>query len=342
MPEAGPGNRAVVTGDCWELLAAFTLSEEETYLVETCLDSLDPGRRIPAQERFSAINALGAAVARLPTLEGAGEGELDRDSLLQSLKSLAPSARPLHLPSRIVGARSYLIAKCHAFSMLALMVQRQPLHQALRQVILSIICTLLAEDVYFSCLEDPGFPLPLKYDLAADLLSLWKTGSDIRVAAHTPALEALWSARDSSPPGFGSFTGGSELVRLSMDLDDDWRDFLVCQLQDDETLAALEEFLFGLSWEEIRELRMRLNEAGIHAVDHDQVRYFLGGHPAYGMALRTSDPAHDRSGRQNPETIYDFYVDRREMAARRRLTSAPGPHRTLEEMYLRFRLTGRS
>jgi hypothetical protein len=336
MPETGREGPAVTT--CWELLAAFTLNAEEARLVAACLDALDPGRRVPALERFSALDALGAAVARLPMSEGAG-GELDRDGLLQSLKAFAPSARPLHLPSRILGARSYLVAKYHAFSMLAFMVQRQPLHQALRRAVLSVICTLLAEDVYFACLEDPGFPLPLKYDLAADLLSLWKTGADTRLAAHTPALEALWAARDSSPPGFGSFTGGSELVRLSMDLDDDWRDFLVRQLQDDQTLAALEEFLFGLSWEEIRELRLRLTESGIHAVDYDQVRGFLGGRPAYGMRPGAG-PAYSQSAGENPEAIYDFYVDRREMASRRKLVSAPGPHRTLEEIYLRFRLAG--
>jgi hypothetical protein len=194
-------------------------------------------------------------------------------------------------------------------------------------VVFSIVCTLMAEEVYFSCLEDPLFPGPIKRQLADDLISLWESGTDPRSVVHLPALEALWAARDSSPPTFGTMDGTSELLRISFDLGKDWQEFLVDQAESMETRWALEEFIFGLSYEEIQQVRSRLNRFGILAVGHDEVRSYLGSRPAYTI-VRDSEP----------RAIYDFYVDRREAAVFRKRTSAQGPRKTLEEMYLKFRI----
>jgi hypothetical protein len=316
------------------LPAAFALKDEELRLFEEAVAYLsqnDGQQCVPLRKRFSAIKALGAAIAQFPSVREmeSSRGEiLDGESLIGSLNAFSPSARLLHLPSRIMGLRSYLVAKCHAFSMISYLVEQdRPLFLAARRAVFVIITTLLAEDVYFSCLEDTDFPAELKRDLAADLMALWDTGSDPRAVEHLPALEALWLARDGSPPVFGSMGGATELIRVSMELGDDWKEFIVSELPDEETQAALEEFLFGLSSEEIREVRDRLERFGIHAVNYDELRSFLGSSPAYSIA-----------GSSDPRAIYDFYVDRRETAYRRRMASAQGPHRTLEEMYLRFRM----
>jgi hypothetical protein len=185
----------------------------------------------------------------------------------------------------------------------------------------------MTEEVYFSCLEDPAFSLDIKRRLADDLIALWESGTDPRTVQHLPALEALWTARDNAPPSFGTMDGSSELFRVSIDLGEDWQEFLVKYMDDDETRWALEEFLFGLSYEEILEVRSRLGCFGIMAVGHDEVRSFLGSRPAYAI-VRNSDP----------RAVYDFYIDRRDAAAFRRRTSAPGPQKALEEMYLKFRI----
>jgi hypothetical protein len=121
--------------------------------------------------------------------------------------------------------------------------------------------------------------------------------------------------------------GSSELIRISIDLGEDWHDFLVDHVSDDETRWALEEFLFGLSYEEIFEVRSRLKHFGISAVSADEVHSYLDGAPAYTIVR---DP--------DPRAIYDFYVDRRDTAAFRKRISAPGPLKTLEEIYLKYRI----
>jgi hypothetical protein len=315
-------------------MVGLALKDQEERLVEeieSYLETMHPEENALIQKRFMALKSLGDAISLFPavrevqTLRGAVR---DEGMLLESLCEFAPSSRLLHTPTRIVATRSFLVAKCHAFSLISFLVEdRKDLSSQVREVVFSVICTLMAEEVYFSCLRDPVFSLNIKRRVADDLIALWESGADPRSVQHLPALEALWTARDNAPPSFGTMDGSSELVRVSLDLGKDWQEFLVKHIDDDETRWALEEFLFGLSYEEILEVRSRLSRFGITAVGHDEVRSFLGSCPAYTI-VRNSDP----------RAVYDFYIDRRDAAAFRRRMSAPGPRTALEEMYLKFRI----
>jgi hypothetical protein len=186
---------------------------------------------------------------------------------------------------------------------------------------------MMTEEVYFSCLEDPGFTPETKSRIADDLITLWDSGADPRSVRHMPALEALWTARDSAPPSFGTMDGSSELLRITIDLEEDWKEFLVDQSSVNETRWALEEFLFGLSFEEINKVRSRLSKFGVSAVSRDEVRSYLSSRPAYAVVTGSDFRA-----------IYDFYVDRRDAALFRKKTAVPGPYRTLEEIYIKYRI----
>jgi hypothetical protein len=235
----------------------------------------------------------------------------------------------LHIPTKVVATRSYLVAKFHAFSLLAMLAGEQSEFKALiRRAVFSIISTLMAEEVYFSCLEEPSFSRDIKLGIANDLVSLWDTGADPRAIRHLPALENLWAAREATPPTFGTMDGNSELFRISIEMGDDWEDFLVEESTSEETREALEEFLFGLSHEEIKRVRSRLLRFGISAVSASEVRAFLENEPVYTYV-----------GPNDLRAVYDFYVDRRETAHFRMRTSVPGPHHTLEGLYLRYRIS---
>jgi hypothetical protein len=314
--------------------AMLVLREEERRLADEVgayLDIHTPSESALVKERFASLEALGASISRFPSIRSAQmlRGELrDQEKLLEALCGFTPSSHLLHIPTRVVAARSYLVAKCHAFTLLSILALNTEFSASIRQVIFSIICTLMAEEVYFSCLKDPVFPERFKRRLGEDLISLWESGTDPRSVYHLPALEALWRARDGAPPSFGTMDGTSEIIRLSIELGKDWEDFLMAHMDDNGARWALEEFLFGLSYEEIQEVRSRLGRFGILAVGREEVRSYLGNGPSY-TAVKSSDP----------RSIYDFYVDRRDAAAFRKHGSAPGPWKPLEEMYLRFRLT---
>jgi len=310
------------------------LNKEEIDLVgeiELFLDSNFPEESALVKNRFECLNALGTAISGYPsvresqTLRGTERNEA---KLLEALCSFASPAHLLHIPSRVVAARSYLVAKYQFFSLLHIMAgDRKEFIPPLRKVILTIIHTLMAEEVYFSCLDDPEFSQEIKFNLANDLIMLWDSGTDPRTVRHLPSLDALWTARDSSPPAFGTMNATSELLRISIDMGEDWQDFLIANVSINETRWALEEFLFGLSYEEINSVRSRLIKFGINAVGRDEIPSFLVSRPAYGI-INSSDY----------RAMYDFYVDRRDAARLRQKLSIPGPGRSLEEIYIKYRI----
>jgi hypothetical protein len=314
--------------------AMLVLTEDEDRLVgeiAAWLGSRNPLDKQLVEDRFQCLKNLGAAVSRYPSVR---ETHLlrgvvrDEEKLIESLCAFSSTSYLLHIPTKVVAARSFLVAKFHAFSLLVYLVEENSgFYVSLRKIIFAVICTLMADEVYFSCLNDPAFPRDTKIKIANDLVSLWDSGSDPRLIRHLPALTALWAARDTAPPSFGTMDGTSELLRITMDMEKDWREFLMEEAGHDETRWALEEFLFGLSYEEIQQVRSRLVRFGISAVSYDEVRSYLGSKPSFA-AVKDGDP----------RGIYDFFIDRRNAGLLRKQIAAPGPRHTLEEIYLKYRI----
>jgi len=310
------------------------LTEAEERLVadiETWLKENSPGDCKQADMRFSHLRSFGKAVFEYPSIRDTQllKGIIrDEGHLIESLLAFSPSSRILHIPTKVVAMRSFLVAKFHAFSLLLYLTSDNEAFQTeLRAAIFSVVSTLISEEVYFSCLEDPGFSHKTKASLADDLIALWDSGMDLRGIRHLSALSSLWLARESAPPSFGTMDGNTELLRITIDLDDAWRDFLMVEASNNEARWALEEFLFGLSWEEIKEVRLTLSRFGVTAVNYDQIRSYLDSKPAYSVV-----------DEKDPKAFYDFYIERRDACAFRKKMSAPGPRHTLEEIYLKYRI----
>jgi hypothetical protein len=310
-------------------------NEYEASLVQevlTLLDAESPADAEIVRQRFDCLSSFGETIALFPSIKASQmlRGDVrDGRQLITALAGLAPSSHLLRIPARIQAVRSYLVTKFHSFSLLCKVLQNDShLYVSARSILFSIMFTIMAEDVYFSCLDEPAFPEEIKIHLADELISLWDSGAGQAMIKHFPALEALWTARNDSPPSFGTMEGTSELLRLSIDLEEEWHDFLLNQINSEETRGALDEFLFGLSYEELDSVRERLKRFGINAVSFAEIRSYLGTTPSYTM-INDSDP----------RMIYDFYMERKKMAMLRKHLDAPGPRRTLEEIYLQYRMT---
>ena len=313
---------------------SIALTEAENLLVdeiEAWLLEHHPEDGKVVTESFSRLRTLGAAVFAYPPIRDAQllRGEVfDESRLIESLLEFSSSSLLLRIPTKVVAMRSFLVAKFHAFSLLAaLTVEREDFHNDARKIVFSVISTLIAETVYFSCLDDPNFSRDTKASLAVDLIGLWESGIDTRGLRHFSALSSLWIARNSSPPNFGTMDGNTELIRLTMDLDEDWREFLVEESSNDHTRWALEEFLFGLAWEEIQKVRTHLALCGIDSVGFEGIRHYLD-----------TDPAFFGVDEGDPRTFYDFFTERRDACNFRKRLAAPGPRHTLEEIYLKHRI----
>jgi len=110
-------------------------------------------------------------------------------------------------------------------------------------------------------------------------------------------------------------------------MEEDWREFLVHESTNNQTRWALEEFLFGLSWEEIQKIRNKLSCSTINAVSYSDISTYLDSKPSYSVV-----------DKQDPRAFYDFFIERRDACTHRKKIEAPGPRHTLEEIYLKYRI----
>ena len=312
------------------------LSEEEELLIEKIEDWLKTKNFQDYElvhERFQLLRNLGNAVFGYPSIKNTSffkDLKVDENGLTEYLLAFSATSQLLRIPSKVAALRSFLVAKYHAFSLLCqLTLEEENLHASAKNVTFSVIFTLMAEDVYFSCLEDPAFSKGTKSKLADDLVALWDSGTDQRSIRHLMALSSLWAARDAAPPSFGTMDGNTELLRISFDMDTEteWEDFLKEEATNNKTRWALEEFLFGLSYEEILQVRSRLKRYGVLSVSRDEVRSYLDSRPVYSMI-----------NKHEPREIYDFFIERKDACTLRKRVSAPGPLHTLEEIYLKYRI----
>jgi hypothetical protein len=316
--------------------SAQVLTKDEEILfekIEEWLREKNPQDCTLVSEWFRRLRNLGNAVFDYPSIKNtqfAKDILLNENQLTESLLFFSTANHLLRTPVKVAALRSFLVAKFHAFSLLSRLTKgNDDLHTSARDISFSVVFTLMAEDVYFSCLDDPLFSSNTKAKLADDLIALWDSGKDPRSIRHLMALSSLWTARDSSPPSFGTMDGNTELLRISFDMgtETEWEDFLKQESTNDETRWALEEFLFGLSYEEIIQVRGRLKRYGVTSVSHKEVRSYLDSKPVYSVV--------DDHG---PRAIYDFFVERRDACTLRKRVCAPGPLHTLEEIYLKYRI----
>jgi len=309
------------------------VEKTENWLKERSIKERGSQDHLLVHERFGRLRNLGKAVFSYPSIKNT---QFVRDILVnehhltESLLAFSTASHLLRTPTKVIALRSFLVAKFHAFSLLAQYTKGyDELHLPARKISFSVVFTLMAENVYFSCLEDPGFSDHTKSNLADDLIALWDSGTDRRSIRHLNALSSLWTARDLSPPSFGTMDGNTELLRISIDMgtETEWDDFLKDESTNDITRWALEEFLFGLSFEEISQIRNRLRRYGVTCVGHSELHSYLDSNPVYSPVNN-----HD------PRAIYDFFMERRDSCTLRKRVNAPGPRHTLEEIYLKYRI----
>ena len=181
----------------------------------------------------------------------------------------------------------------------------------------------MAEDVYLNLIRDKTLSMDFRQQLALSLIILWEHRSDQTISDIAPVLQSVWSARRTLAPAFGTMMGTSELLLVSIQMDEQWTAFIKKRLGDSEVSQAMEEFLFGLSYEQILKLRSILRERGITAIGRDEVSSYLGERVKTDISLDYRD-------------FYLLYTVRRDNARARQRLGLPGPKKTLEDHFIKF------
>ena len=311
------------------------LTDKERVLVNLMFDklkSISPETLEVFANRMADLERLTRNIAHFPSLfqQQKYSAELRTEkTLVESLLAQRGSDRILHLPTKAILGKGFLVAKFQAFiSMMKIAMEcrfSKDETAEFQKASINLMFTLMAEDVYLSLLDNTSIPVDLRQKVAYSLIVLWEHRSDQNVADMAPVLESVWMARRKLAPVFGTMVGTSELLLLSIEMDDQWCKFISSKLSDPEVSMAMEEFLFGLSYEDIQRLKQILRDKGISAIGRDEVSKFLNKEPEY-----------DQQNNKDPRQFYLLYSVRRDNAKARLRMNLPGPHSTLEDHYMRF------
>lgn len=304
---------------------------QERALVDRALATVadkSPTQRLALDGMISRLGRTAELIRDSPSIASSwGAGAVrafSAESLIDQLCRVPDYDLDLHIPTKAVLGQAYLVAKINLLKALRYNVEAvmapSELTEAIEQEVAQSIYTKLAEELFVSIVTDPAAATRVKTGAARFLFRIWEERLLIEVDDFAPVLESAWNARSKLLPVLGTMLGTHEVFRLFREARD--KRFLDYFGEDDvgeEQMLAFEEFLFGLSHEEIGQLRAHMIDEGHACISLDDARALLGG------ARPSWLPG---SGAQ---ALYTSYKKRRVNAAHRGLTGASGPKKTAEE-----------
>lgn len=313
-------------------IAVLTPTEEALYSsLKNLLSHTSPEKKELIERRIQSLERLAKSIGDFPSLlerTNSMGGLRTPQTLINSLvKHQNTGDNTLNLPSKAVLGKGYIVAKLHTFSSMHKLAisfgADEALIISLFNEIMSMMFTIMAEDVYINLISDASYDLEYRRQWALSLLLLWEHRNDQTIESVAPVLSSVWAARSTLAPTFGTMMGTSELMNISMNLGEEWIEFIRANMMHEEVRQAMEEFLFGISYEQITKLKEILKTRGIKAIDRDEVSSFLGEHVKAAVGTDYRD-------------FYAMYAIRRDNARARLRIGVTGPHKTLEDYFISF------
>lgn len=277
------------------------------------------------------IEALAGIVSRTPSLKSRQRhGFFKRDiETMADVLSSSGTENPLIIPSRATLGKCFGTAKINFFYFILKSAvsccKDEELIESIRRCCEKLVFSLMAEKAYEVIIGSSLTDKKTKKTAADELAYLWEYRIVRNLDSFSPPLMALWKQRCSVTPILGTLMGTIEVLKLSMNLSNIWYDFLSELKNKTEAAQALEEFIFGLSYEEISQLRKKMKELDIQAVNKEKAAELLNKEKK--EIFFTAEDARQ---------IYSFFHMRLENCFKRKVSKSPGPLQTIEELFLIF------
>jgi hypothetical protein len=203
----------------------------------------------------------------------------------------------------------------------------QGLAARIRECILRRIIGVLTEDVLMELIGDRFTYSIVRERASRTLANIWEFRTDPEVDNFNPALAQLWRVRRKSLPIYGTLLGTHEYMRLNWSVDEICREYIFHATDNNDETDALEEFLFGIRYEDLTVIKQRMTAERKACVNREEVAAMVGRDSVF---LYGND--------DDPLELYRFFNLRRKRAFSRRNSKVKGPIRTFEENYLSYLL----
>ena len=309
----------------------ITFTDEERELVVKVFDKVNAISSISfnrIKQKLTDLERVATSISKYPSIKDASmlAGKTrNESSLVQSLCASNSDSTLLTLPTKTVLGKAYLVAKFHTFVAFTKVASALNLESSyiedLNKATFNIMFTIMAEDVYLALLKDETLEVKVKEEVAYALTDLWESRLDKNTFTFSSMLTTIWEARTKIAPVFGTMLGTSEFFLFSGYVGNKWAHFISKKLKIKEVLWTLEEFLFGISYEEIAFIREKLKEEKLEAISREE---------AFKILKKTSN-----FESSDVRSFYASYSERRHNAEARKRLRAEGPIRILEDYCVR-------
>lgn len=319
-------------------ISAFSKKEIEVLEKVSAL-FLEKGKDIyqTFKNRKKDLDVLALLVSRTAPLrskERHGMEKRDISTMAEAISSTG-TANPLLIPTRATMGRCFVITKINFFFFILKVIMPDKVDCTIAEEIQKsyskMIFSLMAEEAYESIIDNNLSDKKNAKAAAEELAHLWEYRMDRNLDEFSPPLMALWKERCGIVPILGTLKGTMEILRLSINLPTAWVEFLAENSSKEGVAEALEEFVFGLSYEEIKHLRGKMKMLSISAIDRKQAIEVLKNECSY-----SANYCHSIFFEGDAKEIYNFFHQRLTNALRRKLIgeNPEGPKKTIEEFFL--------
>ncbi len=282
-----------------------------------------------------SLTELSKAISLYPPIMG--EQSLGRTSrsigtLVENLCLRDSMDMVFHIPSKAILGQAYSMAKVNFFYMLLYLARDIAEIRATQETLLRIISgsifTIMAEEVFIAIISDRKISLHARTNAAFLLARLWEYRIDHGVEEFAPTLTNIWQAREQLEPVYGTMLGTVELLKLSENADPVLFEFLQRDDLTQNEVDSLQEFLMGLSSEEIRGIRKEMKKSGRTSVSGGEIK----------EKFRGEEDLDDIYEKKDPRRLFKSFTHRRNNAKFRRRSQGSGPEKTFEEYLMCYLL----
>ena len=313
-------------------------SEEEIEIINKIQKTLESQNRsdelVKIDNNKSSLQQLANSISLYPSIledQYLGSTKRSAETLVFSLCREEQLDLRFHMPTKALLGNAFLIAKINFFFMLFYIMLEMPelkeFYTKLKYIINNIIFTLMAEEVFLSIIEDKVLYKDIKIKAGYLLANIWEYRLDHGVKEFAPILTNIWRARGALNPIFGTMLGFSELFKITEYIEPAFFHFLQRDELSDEEIEAIEEFIFGLSYEETVNIRKEMDRLNKYVISKKEVEGIIGNTRIY--------PDYDIS---DPRELYRSFSDRKSNAKFRAKSNLKGPHKTIEEYLMCYLL----
>jgi len=283
----------------------------------------------------SSLHDLANSISRYPSILESNKLINEQRTIESLITSICEREVPdmiLRIPTKAILGRAYTIAKINFLLMLNYISRNIPelaqYDDTVKTLIANNVFTMTAEEVYLAIVEDLSISTHIRHNAANLIAHNWEYRLDCGVKEFAPILQNLWRARNRLIPAFGTMMGFTELFMMSNDTEPVWFDYLQRDELSDDEVFSLEEFIFGLTYEELVLLRSEMKRQRKTSLRRDEALVILGNKHSY--------PDYDAD---DSREMYRSFRDRKNHGRYRKRAGVEGPKKTFEENLMRFLLS---